>query len=397
MLFAFVSFNVSACVVTLSYYGAIGNGIVDDTGAVISAFNSSCNNSDELKIIDGENKVYSVYGTLRMLDRLNATLKNAKFIQKKQNDNAIRTIFKTGGTLNLYNVIVDRGLSETIGSVNDSAGIWLEVDNSEFNGVEVTGNGIGQGLFVINSHNVYMSNIYVHHMRWTTPTRPQYEQVTGIRIERSTNVTLANSRVESIFGNMGNGVYTRFQSDGVTIAETKGTKIFNTVVEKTGEGIDITGSAGNTDFEIAHSTVFDAHSYSFKFANTASNGVIRDSSSYRAGYAGFVISGLVGEKASPSVLETRNILVDHCKAFNTGHNTEWKGKTISGFLIMKGNRDNTYPTNINIKNSLASNDSEHLHVMLYGFYSETDGNTVYNTDSYGHVIDGSARFLLGSP
>ncbi|OZY87131.1 hypothetical protein CBP51_09130 [Cellvibrio mixtus] len=389
-----LSIPTIACTVTLSSYGAVGNGITNDTESIIRAFNTSCPDSSEHKIIDGENKTYAVYGTLRVADSLNATLKNIRLKQTKSGDGGTRTIFKTHGMLNLNNIYVDRGSDVYTGSPLDSAGIWLQVENSEFYNVEVTGNGTGNGFFVVGSKNILMDKIYVHDMRWATYSPPQYEMLTGISILNSENVTLINSRVEKIFGNLGNGIYTRFQSDGITVGGTKGVKIINTVVEQTGEGIDFTGSAGNSEFEVLNTTIFDAHSFGFKFANTASNGSIRGSAAYRSGYAGFVVSGLHGGGNLPiSIYETQNILIENCRAINTGHDTDWQqGQIIAGFKIMSGHSTNVLPRNIQIRNSIAQNDAEHAGKMRYGFQSETKGNTVFNVQSTGHSASAITGF-----
>lgn len=394
-----ISFDGSACTVTLGQYGAVGNGLADDSIALMNAFNSFCPGSDsaEHKIIDGENKIYAVYGWLRMADNLKATLKNIKLVQKQVSAGEIRTLFKRGGELNLINVSVDRGTSLTTGE-KESAGIWIEVENSTLQSVEVIGNGLGTGLMLAFSKNVMLDKIYVHNMRWATSTPPEYEALTGISILNSENVTLKSSRVESLFGNMGNGIFTRFQSDGITVGGTRGVKIISTVVEKTGEGIDFTGSAGNVEFEVTDTTVYDAHSFGFKFANTASKGTVTNSLSYRSGYAGFLVQGLHGGGSLPiSVYETQNILLDNCKAINTGHDSEWRANNIAGFLIMTGYPTNVLPRNIQIKNSSATNDYEHRYLMNYGFFSETKGNTVFNVLSTGHKYEGSYGFLQGAP
>lgn len=388
----------STCTVTLSNYGAIGDGITNDTTAINTAFNTFCPNPADHKIIDGENKTYAVYGSMRISDSLNATLKNLKLKQTKVNDGGIRTIFKTHGILHLNNVHVNLGTDAYTGTTRDSAGIWLQVNDSEFYNVEVTGNGIGNGLLLVESNNIYMDKIYVHDIKWAAQNTPQYEMLTGITILNSQNITLANSRVEKLLGSYGNVVNTRFQSDGITVGGTKNVKIINTVIENTGEGIDFTGSAGNILFEVIHSSVFDAHSFGFKFANTASNGIIRDSASYRAGYAGFVVSGLNGGGNLPiSIYETQNILIENCKAINTGHNTDWlQGQIIAGFKIMNGHSTNVLPRNIQIRNSIAHNDSEHTSKMKYGFHSETEGNTLYHIQSVGHETSATKGFTFVS-
>ncbi len=391
--------TISACIVNLdpSY----------DTAQIQAVFSTTCPNPSEHRTIDGGNNTFSVYGTLELRGDIDITLKNARFNQTKTGDPDVRTLFKRGGVLNLHNIIVDRGNDERNGSISNSAGIWLEIHDSTLDSVEVTGDGYGTGLSIIDSYNVTMTNINVHDMRWSTPSTPNTEQIFGILILRSDDITLQYSRVDRLRGEYGSGTYNGYQSDGIAAGGTNRLFILSTSVAETGEGIDITGSDGNDDFEIAHSAVIDLHSFGFKFANTATNGIIRDSIAIRAGWAGFVFSGKNGGSLQETIdmpgPSTENILVDNCEAWNTGHNTNWPTQEISGFLVLHGlltgdPDDDDYPANIHIKNSKALNDAEHYGTMEFGFYNEPNHyNTTYNTDSVGHSIEGNRYFHVGTP
>jgi hypothetical protein len=352
-----------ACQQTLRSYGATGDGIVNDTLAIQNAFQSTCD-------LDGENLTYAVGGNLEIQN--NITLANAKFIQTSSGV-AIRTLIKNGGTVTLRHVTVNRGQNERNGSITDAAGIFLNnVSDSLLEDVEVTGNGYGSGIFVVDSNRVTLLRPHVHDMYWSTETPPRYEQMYGIFIIRSNYVNVLYARVINLLGETGDNVYRSWQSDGITLSATRYAFILGTAVENTGEGIDLTGSEFNEYFEIAHSAAIDNDSFGFKAANSARRGVIRDSVAIRSGYAGFIVNG--PSEPNLSVLAS-DITIERCQALNTGANGRWAHERVSGFLVLQGLYNLDYPKKIRIVDSQAS-DNQSQPTMKVGFHSQTAENGV---------------------
>jgi len=188
---------------TLRSFGAIGDGRTDDTAAMVRAFAYS-----DRYCLDGERRVYSVTGTLRVAR--NFCLRNASLIQaaapvdtvhyivrtcppvqdpsaaidckdpaippaqvaRLWKSLAIRTLLIRPGTdrpirVNLERVKVDRGRYAEQGSRSDSAGIWLDgADRVDFRDVEITGDGKGYGLQITNARNVTLTNLWIHDLVW---------------------------------------------------------------------------------------------------------------------------------------------------------------------------------------------------------------------------------------
>lgn len=375
----FTANEIHACQETLRSYGAIGDGLVDDTVAIQNAFQSVCD-------LDGGNLTYAVAGSLEI--RNDITLTNAKFLQKGFAVN-IRTLKKSSGSITLKRVVVHRGQNERNGSIGDSAGIFLQdVSDSLLEDVEVTGNGYGAGIWIEGSNRVTLLRPYVHDMRWSTVAPPQFEQLLGIWINQSNDVNILYGRVINLLGETGDGVYRSWQSDGITLSRTSHAFILSTAVENTGEGFDVTGTYGNEHFEIAHSSAIDSDSFGFKVANSGRHGLIRDSVAIRAGYAGFVVSG-----PSEAGLEIKSseITIERSQAVNTGYNRRWSQYNVSGFLILQGLHDDDnkdFPQKVRIVDS-QSIDNER-HTTKFGFYSQVEGKSgVYNTDSVGHSVEGN--------
>lgn len=195
---------------TLSSFGAIGDGRSDDTAALTRALAQS-----EANCLDGGGSTYRVSGTLRVTHDL--CLRNAKLVQALEpadvspylshscsrpvssaalvdcgnptiSPSALRSLWPALSVrtllirpaegaprirVNLENVSVDRGPYPEAGSRSDSAGIWLEGANrADFRNVEITGNGKGYGLMLVNSENVRLANLRIHDMAWSPYSEP---------------------------------------------------------------------------------------------------------------------------------------------------------------------------------------------------------------------------------
>ncbi len=190
---------------TLRAFGAAGDDRADDTAAI----QRGLRNADRY-CLDGEDRTYRVYGSLRV--QKNLCLRNVTLDQSQESfdttpyisrpcpgalnasavvdcgDRAVppdelprllaflnvRTLLirpdRPGGSIQvtLDHVKVVRGRYPEAGSRADSAGIWLEgASRADLRDVEVTGYGKGYGLIVLRSSNVTVDNLYVHDLVWS--------------------------------------------------------------------------------------------------------------------------------------------------------------------------------------------------------------------------------------
>lgn len=383
---------------TLRSFGAVGDGITDDTLAIQAAFNS------DSAALDGENLNYAVRGSLRISRDLN--ISNMRFHQtmtympdRNLLALALRTLhvgLKKSTTpptyikVNFDNIFVNRGAEIDNGIGTYSAGIWLENAIGKFSNIEVTGNGRGFGILVMNSKDVELSNIHIHDMVYTSFNEPNgmdyamasagwnsmeityvkhdgstsrariQEQIAGVFVTMSNNVSIKKIKIKDLLARFSNGMQLSYQSDGISVGRTHYASIEDAEISGVWEGVDFTGQ--NTEnLILKNANFYDTFSFGVKFANSASRALIENVNVYRSGYAGFVVGGKANAEQTTPAPHDLNFV--NCHAFETGSNGYWTN-TPSGFLILNADLGN--PFDITIKDSSAVNTK--FQTMTYGYY-----------------------------
>jgi len=363
---------------TLRHFGAIGDGIVDDTTAVVAAFASGLQ-------LDGEGLTYGVNGNVTIPDGI--VLEDAVFKQLAPNVTNRRTLVKTTGSgpITFRRVAVDRNGATTDGTISDTAGIWIaNIDDIYFEDVEVYGNGLGAGINLISCDRIHLVRPHVHDMRWGAATDPGSEKIVGLWVQSCTNVRIEEPHIHELTGEVfwgsgqvidttlglqwrhyGLNAY-KAASDGTTGA-TPPTHISGTVsdgavdwlyvgpsatnarayqcdgldpggctnvsvegghIYRVWEGTDISGSAINRNIWF-YGTVFEnCDAYGYKAAHRCYDSGCVGVRSIGAGRACFIASSgnNLGDRGD-------NIKWIGCNALDAGAVLTWPGVVASGFHV----------------------------------------------------------------
>ena len=269
-----------------SDFGASGDGIIDDTTAVVNALASG-------KVVVGNPlSTYAVSGNITL--PATAYIRDCKFKQLTPNNASRRTLTATNATsIFLNNVTVDINGDGSNGTVTDAAGIWLSGCNKVvLENVEVFGNGYTNGIVVVDCNDVRMISPYVHDMIHGTASsaNPGDDRINGIWLIRGNRVIIIAPKVNNLLGRwLGQPQFNRY-TRGITVSGTQGWSIVGPTIDNVDQGIDVTGSENAERGNILGGTVDNCYTWGVKFANTPSFCSVVGVSSWRAGIAGFICS-----------------------------------------------------------------------------------------------------------
>lgn len=326
-------------------------------------------------VLDGSGATYEIAGDLVLPD--GALLQNVNLIQLAPGATR-KSISKTGGWIKgLKNVSVHRGTDKSAGNINTSAGIYLcDVAGVEvFDEIDVTGDGKGCGIQMLEIHGPRLGKIRVHDMAYAGAATQ--EQIFGVWMNQCSDFQL--DRVE--VNRLGSDTGRFYQTDGVTVSGSVNFSITRPQISFCGEGIDLTGSVGNSRFEIIKGEITDCDAFSLKLANSASNGLIRQVKMARAGFSDFVASG----PSQAGIARIENVTLYGCESLNPG-NDHWAASNITGFSIMTGSVDTSYPKGFSFLSCTAT-DTRPVKRMKWGFRNDCGtANRMANCTSTGHAI-----------
>jgi len=174
--------------------------------------------------------------------------------------------------------------------------------------LSVRGGGIGSGLAIIDCANFTGDDLLGQDIWYRLSSHPTDDAIHGFFLVRSHNFLLRRAQARDLGGSSSsNASYAVSRGFGIT--GCTGFRLVQSEVNRVGQGIDLSGSDGNRDFEILGGLAEDCESFGFKFANSAQDGVIKNATARRVGIAGFVVSGQV-EKGNS--LQSHSIRIEDC-------------------------------------------------------------------------------------
>lgn len=324
------------------------------------------------------------------------------------------TIHGTEGkpaAVKLERVNINRGHHPQSGGRNDASGLRIEYGSPvAVSDANITGDGKGKGLEIVNCADVRLERVRIHDMNWAPydgdnildrltaiqvkddfrwNNFPIYEyrdsmkrfvrvriqeQLVGLWISLSQNVEVADCTVEALQVNIGGELFP-LQADGMTLNRISGIKVRNSRLVKVWEGIDFTGGGGD-NFTFEDCVAEDCLSWGFKLAHPKQNGRLIRCRADRSGLGGFVVGA-----------KSENITLTDCLAMESGapgYLVSSKGEQLSDVvgIIVEGMDDLTTPKDITIQGCAAINE-EHPGAMAYGILCQAplEGRNIVLKDS----------------
>jgi hypothetical protein len=367
--------------------GTAGAGASGDQSAILSALAAAIAAGRPLT---GESRTYAVHGD--MVLPANTQLQDITLKQLSPGGQARRTLTSNhGNAIKLVRVKVNRNGDGTNGDDSfHAAGIYIIGGSRHyFEDVEVWGDDKGTGFVVSEASNFDVVRLHVHDIKYSLKSDPGDDRVQGFWFNACSNFRVISPKVHDLGGDYGSGYTTKWSRN--PFGGCSNFSLIDAQVWNVDQGIDFTGSHGNTNFQVIGGTARDCYSVGFKFANSARGGVVVGATTERCDLYGFFASGPSEHKLP---IKTGDITFVDCLALDTGSAGRWIGTSEmrpAGFAVEANDFDRTIsPLGIRFVNCTAL-DRQQTPTMKHGFMNEipppSDGryNECINCVSIGHT------------
>lgn len=368
-------------------WGAVGNGTTNDIVAVGKALTVG----KPARGLSG--RWYGVAGNVTLSS--GATVEDAKFRQLTHTGPDRRTLLSSGANnITLRRVVVDRNGDGAYGAINDDAAIWLASGAGHLlEDVEVFGQDRGNGVTLQGCSGFMVTRPHIHGLKYVSATDPGDDRVNGIWLNDCTNFVVSEPKVYDLGGTIG-GVATTRWSRGIAVSGCSDWSISGGHAYDLDQGVDVTGGMGNRRFRITAMASSRCRSWGFKLANTAIEGQLTGCIGTDCGYASFVVSGPAGA----GLPLPRDITMTSCMSVNVGSNGVYAANQPSGFLILQGAFDTSYPRPVRLV-SCSAVDNQAVPTMAWGARNQINNtgpgqpyNKLEDFTSRGHTLGASSGF-----
>lgn len=305
--------------------GAIGDGVSDDTAAITRALRSG-------QPMDGQGRTFAIYGNI-MVEGGFAGLSHATLVQKAPATIDRRTLaIRRSNGFSLTDVTILQGEEAVPLSTHlmmERGALFIQhCADFSVDHVRIAGGGCGTNLNIEQCCAFAVSDILVENMVGVAKTMPADDVMQGVMVLQSRDFRIIRPRIRSLMLKIGDRDVAD-QSRALAIGGCMQFEIVDVDIRSVGQGLDITGGDGNQHFKVIRGHARDCGTWGFKFANTASNGVITRAFAENCGLGGFVASGPVEKIAHAA---THSLTFRECRA--EGILGSWRVAGTFGFGIM---------------------------------------------------------------
>lgn len=393
-------------VVSPEDFGAVGNGLADDTSALLKAIQSG-------RRVNGNGRSYGVNGQLTP-----SSLKSLHNIRLVQIATDTATVYYR--MLNLVGLSdftlrdVELVMSPTITSLfNDDGAGGLYVGgvdkdtyatNFVLDNVRVTGNGCGTGIHIRHAKRFVVSNSQVRDRTSGSSPDPTNDSQNGFEFFNCADFTVNSCQAYNLLTRL-SGTATLKWTRGFTFVECRDWVATGCRTVNVDQGFDVSGGydavngyIGNRRWVISGCIANSCRTYGFKFANVTREGLVIGCHAVNTGWLGFVFSPSAALLPTTPVdltkYNTSNIEVIGCKVTNS-LGTSWSNPgSAGGFRIMSNPTYPSWPRGIRFK-SCHAEDTQDTPTMTVAFNSDAAAveypNDDYNKDIANYLVDCTSR------
>lgn len=384
-------------------FGAVGDGVADDTTAVVNAINSG-------RIVDGNGKTYALGtpvvpgGNVKGIRNCAFKWTNTTVMAQQQFMLAIMD----KSNLLIENLTFDLGTVENCGSANDSTRGGLKISTTSegvtyndyltVRNIRVFGYGNGTGVYIRSWRYSTFDGIKVYNRQVAASPDPSNDCQNGVDISIGKSGTISNIISRDQTTRLAGTLTKRF-SRGVLHFELQDCALTNYAIENVDQGLDLSGAItatltkGNMGLSLSSMSATGCYTYGFKFANCSHDIAASGLVAREYGFVGFVFSG---PNSTPvdATKNTQRIILTGCHAFDpTGTFTT----NCYGFRMMESTASVGYPRGIRMVGCTSTDVSGGGHLYI-SFQNDVayDGsghmNEIMDCRSFGHTNAASNGF-----
>ncbi len=367
-------------------FNAVGDGVTNDTGAVVAALSFAF--AAGLPV-DAGDALFAVSGTMLFSNETRLNIRRLRLKQLTPANDRKTLHLVNCQQLRIEGLEIDLGASASVGYMNTSAGLWIDGGvNHRIANVTVFGSGKNNGIAIHNTQRSTYANLVARDMAFSDAAATD-DVLQGIWLNANTDCILSLPRVDNLTGNaLFSGVpFVNLRTRGIACSGNVRCTILEPNVSNVDQGIDFTGSSGNRNCAVLGGRAYQCASVGLKFANSAVRCKAVGFTAERCGTHGFLISG-----PSEAALPFKTSFVDliGCAALDIGYNN-FPSSSEVGFGVEANAFDVSFPKGIRIIGCRAQ-DTQATKTMQYGFYSNVSfdadkrANELVDFISEGHTV-----------
>lgn len=400
--------DVGTKIYTLSSFGAVGDGVTDDTTPITNALASG-------EVVTGGGLTYAVTNVIPPVGAFTGGFRDTRLKWLTPGVGRMLLIQDSNGFV-IDNVKFDLQNPSNIGNMNDDGGLSIQrsvtgCSGFKVNAVEAFNGGPSTGLYFADADNFQVTNCISRDFRVDlgAGNDPTDDCIQLFRYDRCSNATISGNnaaRAVVVLYNSTLGIYSNNPWLGDSKRWSRG-HVFSgcslMAVEGSegsycDEAFDFSGGLGNYSNVVANCKGSHTGSWGLKFSNSGYDNTVTNFYATDCGLGGIVVTG--GTTGSGGVPLSRDIQFINCRSSNTGSDGLWHLTQIAsvpaptpviGHSIRAGSPTTTYPRGIKFR-YCSTIDRQAVPTTDYGFYQDSSLvatspiSTGYNIDELNEII-----------